>query len=113
MSLEKPDPEFKVWPLTGKEPPSSATIAISLPPEVAPYAADIMRFVDAMVYKLKVHHKKGKWENVTARDNLRLLDDEILELKEAVHDGNMVEVLLESADVANFALIQSAIAINK
>lgn len=88
-------------------------IVINLPPEVEPYTLDIQRFVDAMVYKLRVHHKKGKWENLTPDKNLELLRKEVAELEEALRGGNMIEILLEAADVGNFALIQSAIAVEK
>lgn len=81
---------------------------IPIPPEVEQYAPEIRRFVEAMVYKLGVHAKKGKWENQTIESRLPKLEGEVTELKEAIQRGNMVEVLLEAADVANYALIISA-----
>lgn len=66
-----------------------------------------------MVYKLKVHHRKGRWENKAVVEYVPLLDEEVVELKEAVDGGNMVEILTEGADVANMALIVSAIAIER
>lgn len=86
------------------------SIVIPIPPEVEPYAEDIRRFVNAMVYKLKVHHKKGKWENLPIAEAHRLLYKEVVELKEAMDGGNLIEILTESADVANFALIIASIA---
>jgi hypothetical protein len=88
-------------------------IIISVPPEVEQYAPDIGRFVEAMVYKLGVKSHKGKWENMTQQECLRLLREEVDELTEAIARGNMVEIMLEAADVANFALIASAIAMEK
>lgn len=86
---------------------------MAIPPEVEPYADDIRRFVDAMVYKLKVHHKKGRWNGKTVEDYAPLLYGEVRELDEAMNGGNMVEILTEGADVANMALIISAIAIER
>jgi len=83
-------------------------IVINIPEEVEQYAPEIRRFVEAMVYKLGVHSKKGKWENVSVIDCLGKLDGEVAELRQAVQRGNMVEELLEAADVANYALIISA-----
>lgn len=89
------------------------TIVISLPPEVEPYEHDLRRFVDAMVYKLRVHAHKGKWEDYTAKDAYKMLGGEIAELGNAIRENNTVEILLESADVANYGLIISAIAIER
>ena len=88
-------------------------IEVAIPPEVAQYAPDIQRFVDAMVYKLGVKSHKGKWENMTIGVAHELLQKEVVELTEAIERGNMVEIMLEAADVANFALIASAIAMDK
>lgn len=93
-----------------KPPPA---IVVFIPPEVEQYAAEIARFVEAMVFKLSVHSKKGKWENLPIAKALELLRGEEEELTEAVRRGNMVEILLEAADTANYALIISAIAMEK
>lgn len=87
------------------------TLTIPLPPEVEPYKEELRQHINAMVYKLKVHSKKGKWENVDLATVLELLRNEAIELQEAVNQGNMIEILLESADVSNYALIASSIAI--
>lgn len=81
------------------------TIVTPIPKECEQYAPEIARFVEAMVYKLKVHSGKGKWDNYGTPAALDLLEGEVSELREAVAEGNMVEILLESADVANYALI--------
>lgn len=86
----------------------SLRIVITIPPEVEQYAVEIGRFVEAMVYKLGVHSKKGKWENQTIESRFPKLEGEVEELREAVARGNMVEILLEAADVANYALIIAA-----
>lgn len=92
---------------------SKSSITVSIPKEVEPYADDIRRFVDAMVYKLKVHHKKGRWEDKTVQDYAPLLYGEVRELDEAMNGGNLLEILTEGADVANMAMIISAIAIER
>ena len=86
------------------------TLTVPIPPEVEPYADDIRRFVHAMIYKLKVHHKKGRWEDMTMTEFLPLLAGELSELEEAVNDGNLIEILTEAADCANMALIIASIA---
>lgn len=63
-----------------------------------------------MVYKLKVHHRKGRWEGKTMAEYLPLLDGERDELAEAVQGGNLIEILTEAADTANMALIIASIA---
>ena len=65
------------------------------------------------MYKLGVKSHKGKWENMTIGVAHELLQKEVVELTEAIERGNMVEIMLEAADVANFALIASAIAMDK
>ena len=99
-------------PLTGAIP-GVHNIEVAIPPEVAQYAPDIQRFVDAMVYKLARNAHKGRWEDRTQYANTELLQKEVVELTEAIERGNMVEIMLEAADVANFALIASAIAMDK
>lgn len=86
---------------------------IQLPEAVAQYEHDIRRFVDAMVYKLNVHSKKGRWSDLDITKAISLMKGEVAELEEAVAGGNLIETLLESADVANFAMIIAAIAIER
>ena len=69
------------------------------------YEADIIEFNDAMMYKLKVHQSKGHWEDADLLEMLRRLREEVEELNEATLEGNSIEIMLEAADVANFALI--------
>lgn len=63
-----------------------------------------------MLYKLQVHRNKGRWEQVSIEVALDQLHDEVMELREAISQGNLIEILTEAADVGNFALIISAIA---
>lgn len=92
---------------------NSPKMLINIPTEVEPYREDIRRFVDAMIYKLKVHSKKGRWEGLTTEKVLTMLRGEVEELREAIVDGNMVEILTEAADVANYALIVASITIER
>jgi NTP pyrophosphatase (non-canonical NTP hydrolase) len=85
-------------------------LTIPIPPEVEPYKDDIRRFVHAMIYKLKIHHKKGRWEDKTMAEYFPLLSGECGELNEAIADGNLLEILTEAADCANMALIIASIA---
>lgn len=87
-----------------------ADLVIPVPPEVEPYIDDIRRFVHAMVFKLKVHHRKGRWDGKTMAEYLPLLLGEVKELEEAMLSGNLIEILTESADVANMGMIISSIA---
>lgn len=97
----------------GVRVPLIDTITIALPPEVAQYKDDIRRFVDAMVFKLAAKAHKGRWEDMPILKAMELLRGEEAELTEAIERGNLVEVLLEAADVGNFALIVSSIAIER
>jgi len=91
----------------------SKIITITIPDEVEPYEHDIRRFVDAMVYKLGVHSKKGRWENLPIAKAHGLLMGEAVELIDAIQGNNTVEILLEAADVANYAMITATIAIER
>lgn len=92
---------------------NNSTLCVSIPPEVEPYTNDIRRFIDAMVYKLRVHHKKGRWEELSIQRVLELMTGEEAELRQAVDGGNTVDVLLEAADVANYAMIAASIAVER
>jgi len=95
------------------ENPPNQPLTIEIPSEVLQYREDIRRFVDAMVYKLKVHHRKGRWEDLTAESQIANLKGEVTELEEAVKNGNLVEVMLEAADVANYGLIIASIVMER
>lgn len=78
---------------------------IYIPDEMQHYAPELHAFFDAMIYKLHHNAHKGKWEDLDLEYACHRLDEENAELREALTQGNTVEVILESADVANFALI--------
>jgi len=84
---------------------------VFIPSELDDLEPDIHRFVDAMVYKLRKNAHKGRWEDLDLPSALRMLRAEVDELNGALQENNQVEILLECADVANFALILATIAI--
>ena len=91
----------------------SRSIEVQIPETVEPYAEDIRRFVDAMVYKLALKANKGRWEDLPIAKAYELMIGETEELRDAIGDGNLIEILLEAADTANFALIIASIAIER
>jgi len=61
--------------------------------------------MQAMIFKLDKNAGKGRWQDVDIIGYLAKLSLEFKELEEAIQQGNTVNILLEAADVANFALI--------
>ena len=90
-----------------------APLQIDIPLDVAPYREDIRRFVNAMVYKLKRNAHKGRWKDGTTKRYFELLQGEVAELSDSIDEGNLIEQLLEAADVANMALIIASIAVER
>lgn len=86
-------------------------ITLSVPPELAGYVPSLIRFFDAMIFKLRRNAHKGRWEAVPLGRAMSGLRGEAVELEEAIKHGNTSEVLMESADVANQALIVAEIAL--
>lgn len=86
-------------------------ITIKLPPELAGYGPSLIRFFDAMVFKLRRNAHKGKWEAVPLPDAMSALEREASELREALAHGSTMEMLMEAADVANQALIVAEISL--
>lgn len=70
------------------------------------------RFTDAMRYKMLLNAHKGRW-NYSFDDAITKMKREIEELDAAIQTKNIIEIVLELADVANFAMIASAIAVEK
>lgn len=92
--------------------PGWGTLTIKIPPELRTYEHDIRRMVDAMVYKLRKNAHKGKWEHGRIKEYEVKLREEVTELANAIDEGNMVDIVLEAADVANMALILCSMAID-
>lgn len=89
---------------------TATELTIAIPTGIEHLALPVKRFVDAMVFKLHAHRAKGKWEELDLNSTLLLLKGEVGELTDAIDSNNSTEILLESADVANFAMIASCIA---
>lgn len=65
----------------------------------------LLPFVDAMRYKLSANRHKGKrWDENTLEQLFEKAKAELDELQEAIAGGNRTEILLESADLSNFAM---------
>jgi hypothetical protein len=65
-----------------------------------------------MTYQLAKNAHKGRWEQLDLQDTLAKLSLEFKELEEAIEHGNAVEIMLEAADVANFAMIACSITLD-
>ena len=90
-------------------------ITIHIPENCELYAADIKRFVDAMVYKLRKNANKGRWEDLGVSDAFKYLCVEVDELYAELKRSspNAIDTIFEAADVANFAMILSSIVLEK
>ena len=58
-----------------------------------------------MLYKLEKNAHKGRWESLSLQGEYDKMLAEVEELRQAMEGRNTVDILLEAADVANFALI--------
>lgn len=83
----------------------STPLVIRVPNELAEIRPDLQRFFDAMVYKLRRNKNKGRWPTLDLNQTFELMEGEFKELNEALIGGSTMEVLMEAADVANFAMI--------
>jgi hypothetical protein len=86
-------------------------LSIFIPKELEALAPDLQRFWDAQVFKLRKNAHKGKWESLNVAKAMALLDGEVSELNAAIAEGSSIEILMEAADVANFAAILANIAL--
>ena len=86
-------------------------LTITVPDNCEQYTNDIKAFVDAMLFKLGKNAHKGRWGDLDKPTALRLLREEVKELTEAMsRKRNVVETMLEAADVANFAMMLCSMA---
>ena len=77
---------------------------IHLPKELAEYERNLRFMFDVMVAKLQINrHKNLRWTNLEAL--ISLLKDEIAELEKAKETGSQLDIAMESADVANMAVL--------
>lgn len=84
-------------------------ICFTLEGEMEQYAQDIHIFVGLMLKKLHANIHKGRWENQNIEDTYQNLVDEVVELNDAIEDNDAEGILMEAADVANFAMIVASI----
>lgn len=69
---------------------------------------EVKDFAKAMEYKLMCNDFKRHWENASREDCgwfLEGLREEVRELEEALEIGSVRDVVLEAADVGNFAMM--------
>jgi hypothetical protein len=81
-----------------------------IPANCAAYRDDIRRHVQSMIYKLSQNAHKGRWQELNLVAVIKCLKRETEELEEAIAEDNYIKIILESADVSNFALIAASIA---
>ena len=83
-------------------------------PEVkmqGPYDKELGIFLSLMRMKLEKYAYRGKWEGLGLQGVLDKLEAEVKELREAITKGDVTDILLESADCGNMALIAAMVAI--
>ena len=66
---------------------------------------EVKAFAAMMEYKLKKNDHKGNFENTDVDFLLKRLKEEVNELEIAIKSESYFEIMLEAADVANFACI--------
>lgn len=89
------------------------TIEINLPPSIENLERPLKSFFEAMVYKLHKNAHKGRWEHIGIGDAFQGMAGESEELNEAIGRRSNIEIVLEAADVANFAMIIANIAMKE
>ena len=68
------------------------------------YDEYLRMLTEAMRYKLRLNAHKGYLGDKTPAELLSKLKGEIPELQDAADRGSKIEMILEAADIANFAL---------
>jgi len=68
------------------------------------YDVWLSRLADAQRYKLRKNRHKGFLGDMSPKDLIYKLKEEITELEDALSRGSEIEAILEAADIANFAL---------
>jgi len=52
--------------------------------------------------KLRANRFKSHWRNLSIEDNIKRIEEELVELKEAIKVGKKAHIVMEAADVAVF-----------
>lgn len=79
--------------------------------QFGPYDKELGIFMSVMRHKLERNAHRGRWQDADVSKVLDAIDAEVRELRDAVASGDPAEVMLEAADVANFALIVAFVAL--
>jgi len=66
---------------------------------------DLKDFNVHMKHKLLVHKNKGGYDRLSLEELTKLLHGEIKELRDDIAANNMVGIINECADVANYAMM--------
>lgn len=67
---------------------------------------EVKRFSQIMEQKLQMNDHKGGWDDMSVKDLVNRLCQEVLELDRAITMGeDKKNIVFESADVANFAMM--------
>lgn len=85
---------------------------IHIPPEIAQHEPELQFFFDLMVRKLHINRHKGFVEGRGLLDILKMLQDEVAELRYAIENESQFDVALESVDVANMAFLLASICLH-
>lgn len=88
-------------------------LELHIAPAIEDITPRLKLFFEAMLYKLARNTHKGRWEDMDLESSMKRLGEELNELVESIGTGNNVEILMEAADVANFAMIIADIATDK
>lgn len=75
-----------------------------------PYDRELGIFSALMRHKMENNRHRGRWKDCNLEDALKGIERELDELREAIDRGGVADILLEAADVANFALIAAFVA---
>lgn len=70
-----------------------------------PVRLEVRRFSLLMELKLRKNDYKGGWQDVSAAKLLELLEGEVKELREALAEGDALDIAQECADIANYAMM--------
>lgn len=77
------------------------------------FEEEIEDFTVHMKHKLLVHKNKGGYERLKVDELMKMLHAEVRELKVAIDEKDMVGIVDECADVANFAMFISSVVQNR
>lgn len=74
---------------------------------------EVKWFSEKMEQKLQANDHKGGWRDCYLNDLLEGIHKEYRELLQAVMDGNIPNIIAESADVANFSMMVADVAFHR